>query len=187
MVELKNVLFSYDDKQVLKGFSLNLSKGECVCLKGESGCGKTTVLRLLLGLEAPDSGSISVPQKISAVFQEDRLIEHLSIKRNILLANESNQKNTDELLKKTGLYEVRHKKISQLSGGMKRRVAILRAIIFDGDLLILDEPFNGLDFENKQIIAKIIKNEFLGKEKSVLLVSHIKEDAELLGARVVEM
>ena len=115
------------------------------------------------------------------------MIEHLSIKRNILLANESNQKNTDELLKKTGLYEVRHKKISQLSGGMKRRVAILRAIIFDGDLLILDEPFNGLDFENKQIIAKIIKNEFLGKEKSVLLVSHIKEDAELLGARVVEM
>ena len=63
MVELKNVSFSYDDKQVLKGFSLNLSKGECVCLKGESGCGKTTVLRLLLGLEAPDSGSISVPKK----------------------------------------------------------------------------------------------------------------------------
>lgn len=187
MVEFKNVVFSYEDKQVLNGFSLKIEKGECVCLKGESGCGKTTALRLILGLETPISGEISVPKRISAVFQEDRLMEHLSIKRNIMLIDDSDPKRVDKLLKKAGLYEVRHKKISLLSGGMKRRTAILRAIVFGGDLLVLDEPFNGLDFENKRIMSEIIREEFSENGKSVLLVSHIKEDAELLDAKVVEM
>lgn len=187
MLELKNVSFSYDDKTVFSNFSLKICKGECVCLKGESGCGKTTVLNIILGLQTIASGEITRPNKISAVFQEDRLIPHLSLKRNIMLVNDSNPKNVDNLLKSAGLYDIRHKKVSLLSGGMKRRAAILRAVNFGGDLLVLDEPFNGLDYENKQKIARIIKEEFLKKEKSVLLVSHNSEDAELLGAKIIEM
>lgn len=187
MVELKNIGFAYDDRKVLNGFSLNISKGDCVCLKGESGCGKTTVLRLILGLETPNEGEITVPTRVSAVFQEDRLLEQFSIKRNLMLVDNAETVKVDSLLKEVGLYDVRHKKISRLSGGMKRRVAILRAIVFGGDLLVLDEPFNGLDFHNKQVIAEVIKREFLNVGKSVLLVSHIKEDADLLGASVVEI
>ena len=187
MVELKNIVFAYDEKTVLNDFSLKIGDGECICLKGESGCGKTTVLRLILGLETPISGEIIVPNRVSAVFQEDRLLDHLSIKRNLMLIGNADSGKVDSLLKKAGLYEVRNKKISRLSGGMKRRVAILRAIVFGGDLIILDEPFNGLDFDNKQIMAEIINQEFLSTGKSVLLVSHIKEDAVLLGATVVEM
>lgn len=187
MLELKNISFSYSDKTVLKDFSLKLADGECVCLKGESGCGKTTVLRLILGFETPNSGEISAPKKISAVFQEDRLINHISVKRNIMLVSDGDAEKVDQLLKEVGLYEARHKKISVLSGGMKRRVAILRAIAFGGDLLVLDEPFNGLDFQNKQKIAQIITDEFLKVGKSVLLVSHIAEDAELLNAKIVQM
>ncbi len=186
MMNIRNLSFSYDERPILEDFSLTVAENECVCIKAVSGKGKTTLLRLILGLETDFSGEIEVPKNISAVFQEDRLIEHLSLKRNILLAKDDAEK-CDEMLKKVGLYDVRHKKVSQLSGGMKRRVAILRALQFGGDLLLLDEPFNGIDYENKKILAEIIKSEFMVSGKAVLLVTHITEDAELLGARIVEM
>ena len=80
MIEMKNVCFSYGDREVLKDFNLTVHDGQCVCLKGPSGCGKTTVLRLLLGLIEPDSGEISGAEKPSVVFQEDRLLNGFSLK-----------------------------------------------------------------------------------------------------------
>lgn len=188
MIELKNVSFSYDKIKLLDNFNLTVNRGECVQLYGASGTGKTTVARLILGLETADSGSIIVPQKISAVFQEDRLLVNLDILKNIrLVLSKEQYQFADKLLKEFGLWNARKKRISTLSGGMKRRVAIIRAIAYGGDALILDEPFNGLDSDNKQIAANIIKREFLDKTKPVLLITHVKEDAQLLDAKIVNM
>ena len=188
MIELKNVSFSYDENQILNNFNLTVNGGKCVQLYGISGSGKTTVSRLILGLEKANSGNIVAPQKISTVFQEDRLLENIDLQKNIRLVLSKEQYDfADSLLKEFGLYDVRKKKISTLSGGMKRRVALVRAIAYSGDALILDEPFNGLDKDNKQIAANIIKREFINKNKPVLLITHIKEDADLLDAKIISI
>ena len=188
MIELKNVTFSYGEQQILNNFNLSVNSGECVQLYGISGSGKTTVARLILGLETLTSDNIIVPQKISTVFQEDRLLENLDVQKNIRTVLPKEQFTfADSLLKEFGLYDVRKKRVSELSGGMKRRVALVRAIAYGGDALILDEPFNGLDTENKIIAANIIKREFIDKDKPVLLITHINEDAELLNAKIISI
>lgn len=184
--ELKNVGFSYNGRPILTDFNLQLSDGECVCLSGPSGCGKTTVLKLILGLLTPETGEVISPQRPSVVFQEDRLLNGFSLKKNILLPLPKEQHGFAlELLREAGLGDELNKKVSNLSGGMKRRAAIVRAVAFQGDMLILDEPFNGIDSENKVKTAEMIKREFLNNGKSVLIVSHIEADAELLNAKKV--
>lgn len=186
MIKLNNVSFSYGNQQILNNFNLTVNCHECVQLLGASGSGKTTVARLILGLEKANSGSIIVPQKISTVFQEDRLLENLDVLKNLRLVLDKEQLLLAiDLLKELGLYDIRKKRISKLSGGMKRRIALVRAIAYGGDALVLDEPFNGLDKENKQIAASIIKREFINKNKPVLLITHIKEDADLLHAKTI--
>ncbi|MBQ8203890.1 MAG: ABC transporter ATP-binding protein [Clostridia bacterium] len=188
MLELKNVSFSYGELKVLDNFNLDVKKGECVCLWGKSGCGKTTALRIIMGLEKADSGLCLTPQKISCVFQEDRLINGLTLEKNIKLPLKREQyKKADMLIDKFGLAEFKNTRVSELSGGMKRRATIIRALSFEGDLLILDEAFNGIDAKMKEKIARVIKEEFLDNNKSVILVSHISSDAELLGARIIKM
>lgn len=186
MLKLENVSFSYQDKKVLDNFSLEIKEDECICLKGDSGCGKTTVARLLLGLEKAQEGIITAPKKISCVFQEDRLLDHLTVLKNIFLViPKKREKLVLELATELGLQDSLKLKISELSGGMKRRVAIIKAIAFSGDALILDEAFNGLDLENKIKIANIIKREFTAKSKPVLMITHVQEDAELLDAKII--
>lgn len=188
MIIFKNVSFSYGKLQILNNFNLVVNGGECVQLYGISGSGKTTVSRLILGLETAESGSVVVPQKISTVFQEDRLLEGNDVQKNVrLVLSKEQYPFANNLLKEFGLYDVRKKRVSALSGGMKRRVALVRAIAYGGNALILDEPFNGLDTENKKIAASIIKREFIDKNKPVLLITHVKEDANLLNARIVNI
>ncbi len=186
MIEFKNVNFSYGERQILDNFSLTVPDGKCVCLKGPSGCGKTTVLRLALGLLEPEKGKISGVQNPSVVFQEDRLLNGFSLKTNVLLPplTAEQEENALKLLDEAGLYDALNKKVRNLSGGMKRRAAIVRAVAFGGEILILDEPFNGIDPENKRKMAEMIKREFLSKGKPVLMVSHIDSDAEILNAHV---
>ena len=188
MLELKNVNFSYGEREILHDFNLKVENGRCVCLKGHSGCGKTTVLRLLLGLETATSGSVVNPKNPSVVFQEDRLVPSLSLKKNILLPlPKEKYEFAMKLINEAGLGESLNKRVSELSGGMKRRAAIVRAVAFGGDALVLDEPFNGIDADTREIMAKMIKREFLEKDKPVLMVSHIPADAESLNAEVLEM
>ena len=188
MIELKNVTFSYGEREILNNFSLTVNNGECVCLRSPSGGGKTTVFRLIAGLEAPQSGEIIAPEKLSVVFQEDRLIKGLSVKQNILLPLPKERREYAlSLADKFGIGEYLQSPLRRLSGGMKRRVAIIRALSFGGDALILDEPFNGIDDQNKRIIAAIIKEDFISKGIPVLISTHIPEDARLLDAKTIEL
>lgn len=188
MINIKNLTFSYDESEILNNFNLTVNNGECVQLFGISGSGKTTVMRLILGLEKPQDGEIAAPENISVVFQEDRLLENVDVQSNIRLVISKDQYSfADTLLREFGLYDFRKKRVSELSGGMKRRVALIRAIAYNGDALILDEPFNGLDYDNKIIAAKIIKKEFIQKNKPVLLITHVSEDADLLGAKTINL
>ena len=143
MVEFKNVNFSYPQKQVLNDFSLKIEEGSRVCLFGESGKGKTTVLRLICGLEKPQKGEISGTdnKKCSVVFQEDRLLKNLNVLENVALVGEI--ENGKKLLSKLGLQDYLYKKVSDLSGGMRRRVAIARALNSDYDILSSSKPLKG--------------------------------------------
>ncbi len=183
-IKLENISFSYGKRDIIKNLSLEINKGERVALTAESGKGKTTVARLVLGLEKPNSGKIYLPQRISAVFQEDRLFPAMDVIKNIDCVNPE-KSNSYYLLERAGLSDISHKKVWQLSGGMKRRIAILRALNFDAEALVLDEPFNGLDYENKTKMANLILEVY--GDKPILIISHSKEDAELLGAKTINI
>lgn len=184
MINLSSVNFFYGDKQILKDFSLNVQEGERICLFGESGSGKTTILRLILGLEKANSGNILIDGKPSVVFQENRLLPFETVMGNIR-AVKGNIDKGKELLEKFGLVEYADKYPRSLSGGMKRRVSIVRALCVDFDFLVLDEPFSGLDRENTRLAAQLIKE--YAKDKTTVLVSHSKWEAELLGAKIINI
>ena len=184
MINMSNVNFSYGKRRVLNNFNLSVQKGERVCLFGESGSGKTTVLRLISSLESADEGQIIIGGKISVVFQEDRLLPFKTVIENIEAVNGDIDK-CEELLKAFGLYEYRDKYPRSLSGGMKRRIAIIRALSRDFDILILDEAFNGIDKQNIEKIAQIINDNT--KDKTVIMVSHSEWEAEMLGAKIIKI
>ena len=188
MIEFQNVVFSYNDFPVLNNFSFRLRDRQNLLITGPSGCGKTTVARLILGLETPKSGKIIAPQNISAVFQEDRLVSKLNVYRNITLPlDKTHSELTDRLINEFGLIDIKYKAINSLSGGMKRRVAIIRAIAYGGDAIVLDEPFNGIDRENILLISEILNREYTKKGKSVIIISHNETDASLFDAEVLKM
>ena len=181
---------SYGDKKVLSNFSLNIPDSSNISIMGESGCGKTTLLKLILGLEKIDSGEISDldNKKISACFQEDRLVENLTAYRNIKIV--SDNKITKDFLKtefsKVGLEEsVCDSKIEFLSGGMKRRIAIIRALIVDSDIVLLDEPTKGLDDVNKKMVLDYILEKT--KDKTLICVTHSLDEAKYISDTIVNM
>ena len=186
-IAVKNVYKSYGDKKVLTDVSAVFPAGRCICIMAESGKGKTTLLRLIMGLEAPDSGSImGVPERISVVFQEDRLCEEFSIAANIrmVLSRDTDMSDDDirRLMSELAMDEDINTPVSKLSGGMKRRVAIARAIAYDSEWLILDEPFKGLDEASRDKVIGTITQ----KRKSVIMVSHNIAEAERMNATILD-
>ena len=179
-IVIEHLSKKYGEKKVLEDLNLVLEAGKTYTMAGPSGCGKTTFLRILMGLEKADSGTITgVPGKISAVFQENRLSESFSALDNVMLVmNSENKKETAaELLHALGLTDNLTKSVKTFSGGMKRRVALARALAADYDLLILDEPFTGLDAQNRELAIKVIEE--YTKNKTVLLVSHDIIDSDM--------
>ncbi|MBQ1521943.1 MAG: ATP-binding cassette domain-containing protein, partial [Erysipelotrichaceae bacterium] len=141
-MRISNLDFSYDNKQIFHDYSLELSDG-ITCLMGASGKGKTTLLKLMAGLLKPDNGTVDIDdRKVSFMFQEDRLLPWLNVRDNVLLVT-GREKETDELLQELGIDG--NLKISELSGGMARRVALARCLMFESDVLLMDEPFKGMD------------------------------------------
>lgn len=187
-IVIENLTKSYGDKLALPPFSCTLREGEIVCLLGQSGCGKTTLLRLLLGFEAPTGGRVTgLPDKISAVFQEDRLCPSFSAVTNVSLAlgRQVSREKIIVLLKELGLGDALTKPVRQLSGGMQRRVAIARSILYPADLYLMDEPFKGLDEDTRKTVMDTVLARTRGK--ILLVITHEAEEAAYLGGRVVRM
>lgn len=190
-IELKSICKSYDGKQVLDNVNITLLPGEITCIMGVSGIGKTTLVNILAGTVKPDSSEITGLQKgkISAVFQEDRLLEWETALSNVLFVTNPAREYIDKakaLLAQVGLEDSIHKKTAELSGGMKRRVCICRALIADYDLLILDEPYKGLDETTKENMIQLILD-CVPKTAAALCVTHDTSEAIRLGGHVITL
>lgn len=172
---------SYDGIPVLEDFSYSIPRGSCCALLAPSGAGKTTLLRLLLGLEQPDSGIIlGIPARCGVLFQEDRLFPDLCAVSNMTAATSCSRGEAAALLSRLGLEDESQKKpVRLLSGGQARRVSLARALLAKGELLILDEPFTGLDDGTRQLCAAAIRDYRQGR--TLLAVTHNLDDLPLLG------
>lgn len=189
LLEAKNLYKSFDGTVVLNDFSYKFDRGVYV-LSEPSGAGKTTLLRILCGLEVADSGTVSKsPQaKTVMMFQEDRLLENLSVRANIMLAIQAHsqeqkqnaRERITEALCAVGLEGTENKPVSELSGGQKRRVALLRTLFADADILLFDEPLKGLDEALKQQVIGFVKP--FVESKIVIWVTHTPEEVKLLGS-----
>lgn len=174
MIELNKVSVKYGNTQVLNDFSMVVNKGEHIALMGSSGAGKTTVLQLISNLRSPDSGKVLChTNKIAYMFQEPRLVPWLTAAENVNLVLGDSEKSLPEAvkwLKLVGLEDAIDKYPAELSGGMQQRTALARALAYNADVLLLDEPLSALDEEMADSILSIIKE--YTNDKTVILVTH---------------
>lgn len=165
-IEAEHIYKSYDGRPVLEDFSLDISSDSSYVITGESGAGKTTFLRILLGLEKPDQGRIRLLgdykySRVNAgvVFQEDRLCEEFSAAENVAMVSKKlSERIARQELEKLLPADQLDKPVRELSGGMRRRVCIVRACIVPSDVLVMDEPFAGLDAENRSKCIEYIRD-----------------------------
>ena len=193
-VQVKNLNKSYGDNKVLINLNLNFEKNKITVVTGPSGCGKTTLLNIISGIDKPDSGEVILKDhSISFIFQEDRLIPDLTVYKNIEFVLKStltvleSKPIIEKYLDLVKLTEAKDKYPEQLSGGMKRRVAVARAFAYRSDLLIMDEPFKGLDEKlKKEIIDEFLRIYNLDK-RTVILVTHDMDEAVFLGDAIIDL
>ena len=178
MLEAISVCKTFEGKQVLHQFSFRFEEGARYAVMGSSGSGKTTLLNLLMGLMKPDSGKIANDGlRFSAVFQEDRLLRQMTAEANVALVSRASRIEIRSLLHRLGIDdESLPQPVSTYSGGMKRRVALCRALLADYDVLLLDEPYKGLDEDTREQVMQLV-NEYT-QNKTVILVTHDREEAE---------
>ena len=179
-----------EETVVLNQISFNVKKGEIVALVGPSGCGKSTLLNLISGLLTPDSGKIEINGKVGYMFQKDHLFEWRTVYKNITLGPEIakikiDSEKIDQILKKYGLYDFKNHYPKELSGGMRQRVALLRTLALDPDILLLDEPFSSLDYQTKITVQDDIYKIIKDAQKTTLLVTHDITEAIAMADRVI--
>ncbi len=170
-LQLQKISVSYGEQQVLQDFSATYEQDNLYVLDSASGSGKTTLLRVIAGLTKPDVGSVERKgQKVAMLFQEDRLCEDYSALKNVEMVAISRNAAREHLLQLLEEVDI-YKPCKELSGGMKRRVALARAFAAGADILLLDEPYNGLDEENRMRVARYIEEN--GRNRVVIMASHI--------------
>lgn len=205
LLEFENVKYFYQTKdsevEALQSVSFSLAEKSFTSLVGPSGCGKTTILSLTAGLLTPSSGQIILDgqpiekndSRIGYMFQRDHLFEWRTIWQNITLGLELQGKKKDEkkialaeeLLKKYDLYAFKNKKPRQLSGGMRQRVALIRTLVLEPALLLLDEPFSALDFQTRLKVCDDVYNIIKSEQKTALLVTHDISEALSMSDKIV--
>ena len=186
--------------EVLKGLDLDVAEEGITVVLGRSGCGKTTLLRLIAGLETADSGEKITfsskarekednrKEKIGVIFQEPRLMPWLTVEKNILFGvkrKQQDRKKLSGLLEFTGLTGFEKARPSQLSGGMQQRVALARALAYEPDFLLMDEPFAALDYFTRGQMQQELLRIFQTEKKGILFVTHSIEEALTVGTRIV--
>ncbi|MCX7781453.1 MAG: ABC transporter ATP-binding protein [Negativicutes bacterium] len=208
-LKMQDIAFRYrhSDKCVLSGFNLSVAKGEVVALVGLSGCGKSTVLRLIAGLEAPECGSISINGRIMAnelvfvppekrnvgmVFQDYALFPHLTVAENIAFGltrwdRPQRAERVVRLLRLIHMEEYCDRYPYQLSGGQQQRVAVARALAPGPDLFLLDEPFSNIDAALKESMRQEIRSILQAEEVTCLLVTHDQSDVADMAGRVIRI
>lgn len=183
ILEVKNVCKTYQAKngeiEALKNISFDIKEGEYISIIGPSGCGKSTLLSIISGLENKSSGEIYIDGKIGYMLQKDNLLEWRTIYKNVLLGLEIQKENTSEnreyvekLLKKYGLYEFKEKYPTQLSGGMRQRVALIRTLAIRPKILLLDEAFSALDYQTRLMVTEDIFKILKAENITALMVTH---------------
>ena len=205
LLEFKDVSYFYQTKEneikALDEVSFDVKEKEFTSLVGPSGCGKTTILSLTAGLLFPSSGEILIDGKpvekndsrIGYMFQRDHLFEWRTIWQNITLGLEVRKQKKDpqklafaeELLKKYDLYNFKNKKPRQLSGGMRQRVALIRTLVLQPSLLLLDEPFSALDFQTRLKVCDDVYDIIKSEQKTALLVTHDISEALSMSNKIV--
>ena len=192
MIEVRDLHKSFGTNEALKGIDITIERGEKVVVIGPSGCGKTSILSMIDGLMQPSRGRINLYGKSRPgyMLQRDHLLDWRTVEGNVLLGlqvkgmlNEETRAFTNSLLKTYGLSDFAKSYPRQLSGGMRRRVAILRALLCGADVIFLDEPFKGLDEVTKALVVAETKRLCAGK--TVLLVTHEEKEAAMMGAKQV--
>ena len=190
-IKLINIEKNFGNKKIYDKFSLIFEEGKINCILGKSGCGKSTLLNIIANLEDINSGEIiGVPEKIAYVFQEDRLIEWNSIYTNMELpllkfyTKDEREEKIKNILREVELEDYINSYPKELSGGMRQRANIARALLYNGELLLMDEPFKSLDKSSKENIINIFKKNHLEKNNTVIMVTHDINEALSLGDNI---
>lgn len=186
-ITLEGIQKSFSGVPVIRNASFALPDQGAVCFFGPSGCGKTTLLRIISGLEAPDGGSISGTKSLrfACHFQEDRLLPWYTAKENIALTHGGDGALAASWLARADLLSAANLYPHELSGGMRRRVSLLRALAFDSDVLLLDEPVRELDEAAKAQMLDLINQSL--DDRLLLLVTHDRSQADTLGCKLIHM
>ena len=190
IAQLNHVTKQFDNTQAIRDLSLEFPSNGIVAIMGPSGCGKTTILQLLSGLLQPTSGAVRCSAKsIAYVFQEPRLLPWRTVSENIRLSRADlqtpPQRTVEAWLEAVGLADWADKFPDELSGGMRQRVSIARALYCDSELLLMDEPFQGLDHEIKMHIMETVRRFRNNDKQLTLLVTHHLEEAKQIADMIL--
>lgn len=187
ILKVKNISKKFDSLKVLKNISLQINDDEILAIIGPSGCGKSTLLNIVAGLIKADSGHVEgADDAIAYIFQDDRLLPWRTVFENISLVNDKkDKKEITELIDAVGLTGFEDYLPEQLSGGMKKRCGIARAFYYKSKLLLLDEPFQGLDYSLRQEMLSMLLSVWKKHTQSVLFITHEIDDALSVASRII--
>jgi len=195
MIKLINVSKKYNDLEILKDFNISFERNKITCLFGPSGVGKTTIANIIAGIVPIDEGKIEGIDNslFSYVFQEPRLLKWYSVYDNIdfvlkdVYPPDNRVNIINNYLNMVGLTEYKNYKINALSGGMEQRVSLARAFAYPSDILIMDEPFKGLDFKLKQEMISLFKSMWHKSKRTVIFITHQVDEAVILSHTIYKL